>query len=113
MTREQETSKVALEYANEEIFASPYDAFMAGAQWADQHPVNYDGKAMLYVNNRSHENGYKEAIDKVCDWLRVELDKEEELHYIHVHGFDKERREIFLEELKKAMKEQIRDLKED
>lgn len=52
-------------------------------------------------------------IDKACDWLRTELDKEEELHYIHVHGFDKERREIFLEELKKAMKEQIRDLKGD
>ena len=65
MTREQEISKVALE----EIFASPYDAFMAGAQWADQHPVNYDGKAMLYVNNRSHENGYKEAVEKACKWL--------------------------------------------
>lgn len=69
MTRKQETSKVALEYANKEIFASPYDAFMAGAQWADQHPVNYDGNAMLYVCNKSHENGYKEAVDKACKWI--------------------------------------------
>lgn len=38
MTREKEISKAALEYANEEIVAAPYDAFMAGAQWADEHP---------------------------------------------------------------------------
>lgn len=38
MTREKEISKVALEYANEEIVVAPYDAFMAGAQWADTHP---------------------------------------------------------------------------
>lgn len=43
-------------------------------------------------------------IDKACEWLRVELDKEEELHYIHVHGFDKERRGTFLEDFKQAMK---------
>lgn len=50
--------------------AAPYDAFMAGAEWADEHPVNYDGKAMLYVNNKSHENGYKEAVNKACEWLK-------------------------------------------
>lgn len=38
MTREKEISKAALEYANEEIVAAPYDAFMAGAEWADAHP---------------------------------------------------------------------------
>jgi hypothetical protein len=43
-------------------------------------------------------------IDKACEWLRVELDKEEELHYIHVHGFDAERRKEFLEQFRKAMK---------
>lgn len=37
MTRE-EIAKAALEYANEEINAAPYDAFMAGAKWADSHP---------------------------------------------------------------------------
>lgn len=50
------------------------------------------------------EFGYNLVIDKACEWLRVELDKEEERHYIHVHGFDKERRDIFLEEFRKAMK---------
>lgn len=48
--------------------------------------------------------GYNEAVERACEWLRVELDKEEELHHIHVHGFDKERREIFLEQFRKAMK---------
>lgn len=38
MTRE-EMAKAALEYANEEINAAPYDAFMAGAKWADQRPA--------------------------------------------------------------------------
>ena len=50
------------------------------------------------------QSGYKEAIEKACEWLSAELDKEEERHYIHVHGFDKERREIFLEDFRKAMK---------
>lgn len=43
-------------------------------------------------------------VDKVIEWLRIELDKEEKRHYIHVHGFDKERREIFFEDFRKAMK---------
>lgn len=59
---------------------------------------------ILQIFEEGYEQGYEDAISKACDWLRAELDKEEELHYIHVHGFDKERREIFLEELKKAMK---------
>lgn len=29
----------------------------------------YNGKALLYVCNRSHENGYKEAVEKACKWL--------------------------------------------
>ena len=45
-------------------------------------------------------------IDKACEWLRVELDKMEEIHYIHVHGFDAERRKEFLERFKKAMEGQ-------
>ena len=43
-------------------------------------------------------------IEKACEWIHSELDKEEGLHYIHVHGFDKEHREIFLEDFRKAMK---------
>lgn len=54
------------------------------------------------------ELGRNNAINKAYEWLRVELDKEEERHYIHVHGFDKKRRELFFEDFRKAMKgEQI------
>ena len=42
-------------------------------------------------------------IERACGWLRAELDKEEELHYIHVHGFDAERRKEFIEQFKIAM----------
>jgi len=54
--------------------------------------------------NMIERNLRVQFIRRACEWLRVELDKEEELHYIHVHGFDKERREIFLDNFKKAMK---------
>lgn len=30
----------------------------------------YNGKALLYVCVRSHENGYKEAVEKACKWLK-------------------------------------------
>lgn len=85
MTREDEIKKIAKEFAKEiddwEIAEDVQDAFEQGALWADET-----------------------MLDKACEWLRVELDKEEERHYIHVHGFDKERREIFLEDFKQAMK---------
>lgn len=73
-------------------------SFSLGARWADAHP-DIDVRTMA-----AWQSGYNEAIEKACEWLSAELDKEEERHYIHVHGFDKERRVIFLEELKKAMK---------
>lgn len=57
----------------------------------------------LQTFEEGYEQGYEDAINKACEWLRAELDKEEGLHYIHVHGFDKDRREIFLEDFKRAM----------
>ena len=112
MTREEEIDNASYaywvdNYANIEFIDEEekelhtqdiQDSFINGAEWADAHP-DIDVRTMA-----AWQSGYKEAIDKACEWLSVELDKEEELHYIHVHGFDKERREIFLEELKKAMK---------
>jgi hypothetical protein len=44
--------------------------FEKGAEWADEHAVSCDGKAALYFNNIVYENGYKEAVDKACVWLR-------------------------------------------
>lgn len=82
MTREEEIEKIASAYAIDEVkdTCNPaskrgllYAGFIDGAEWADQHPMTYDGKAMLYVNSRSHENGYKEAIEKACEWLHTAL----------------------------------------
>ncbi len=83
MTRKEEITIAAFKCFEEEessaVTAILVVGFARGAEWAD-----------------------RTMIDKACEWLRVELDKEE-LHYIHVHGFDKERREIFLEDFRKAM----------
>ena len=103
MTREEEIINAAYNEAEVERQLKMHpqvfeQGFVAGAKWADAHP-DIDVRTMA-----AWRGGYKEAIEKACEWLHVELGKEEELHYIHVHGFDKERREIFLEELKKAMK---------
>lgn len=102
MTRAKEITKEAKKFAKEiddwEIAEDVQDAFEQGAEWADQHP-DIDVRTMA-----AWSGGYKEAIEKACEWLSAELDKEEERHYIHVHGFDKERREIFLEDFRKAMK---------
>ena len=103
MTRAKEIMKEAdkVASANTQIigdWGEHYLGFIHGAEWADQHP-DIDVRTMA-----AWQSGYKEAIEKACEWLSAELDKEEERHYIHVHGFDKERREIFLEDFRKAMK---------
>lgn len=76
MTRGEERQQAAKDYCHNLIDEATFRQFvahLAGSQWADQHPVNYDGNAMLYVNNKSHENGYKEAVNKACDWLERAL----------------------------------------
>ena len=103
MTREEEIINAAYNEAEVERQLKMHpqvfeQGFVAGAKWADAHP-DIDVRTMA-----AWQSGYKEAIEKACEWLSAELDKEEERHYIHVHGFDKERREIFLEDFRKAMK---------
>lgn len=73
MTRGKERQQAAKDYCHNLIGEATFGQFvahMAGSKWADENPVSYDGKAMLYVNNKSHENGYKEAVDKACKWLK-------------------------------------------
>ena len=104
MTRKEEIEKIASTFAIDEVkdTCNPaskrgllYAGFVSGAEWADQHPMTYDGKAMLYVNSRSHENGYKEAIDKACDWFEEKAccgwSEDVEVKY-------------FIEDFRKAMK---------
>lgn len=46
-------------------------AFLAGAEWADENPIHYDGKAYLYVLHKGVEQGKKEIIDKVKNLIKV------------------------------------------
>lgn len=111
MTRKEEIEKIASAFAIDEVkdTCNPaskrgllYAGFVCGAEWADQHPMTYDGKAMLYVNSRSHENGYKEAVNKMIELLDKRLD-----NYL-IHWDDDEycwTKEMFLEQLRKTMME--------
>lgn len=76
-------------------------AFEMGAEWADEHPVSYDGKAMLYVNNRSHENGYKDAVNKACEWLDCYID-----NYLFIDAENKAgiKWDDFINDFRQAMK---------
>lgn len=80
MTREEEIVKEAelCASANTQIigdWGEYYLGFIHGAEWADKNPINYDGKAMLYVNRKSHKNGYKEAVAKAASWLTLNAEK--------------------------------------
>lgn len=66
MTRQEQIKLQAKLLCNT---VSPEEYFIMGAEWADKHPMTYDGKALLYVNSRSHENCYNEAVEKACKWL--------------------------------------------
>ena len=72
MKRAEQIEQAAKRYVNDIVTplpASLMTAFIKGAEYADQNPIHYDGKAMLYVLNKGHEQGYKDAIDKACEWL--------------------------------------------
>ena len=109
MTRKEEIEKIASAFAIDEVkdTCNPaskrgllYAGFVSGAEWADQHPMTYDGKAMLYVNSRSHENGYKEAIDKACEWIHTALYLDHERSIEHRYATLEE----LLNDFRKAMK---------
>ncbi len=51
------------------------EGFCADAKWSDKNPIHYDGKAFLYVNQKSSENAYKRAIEEACKWLDENIDK--------------------------------------
>lgn len=117
MTREEEIKKIASAFAIDEVkdTCNPaskrgllYVGFITGAEWADAHPTSYDGKAMLYVNNKSHENGYKEAVNKACDWLYAHLytrrDKQSPANHFVCSKQEMLTQTEFVEQFKQAMK---------
>jgi len=73
MKRAEQIEQAAKRYVKDIVTplpASLMTAFVKGAEYADRAPIHYDGKAMLHVLNKGHEQGYKDAIDKTCEWLK-------------------------------------------
>ena len=87
---------------NEEFKNMLYNRrYIAGGDYDNENP--FVGMWLDDFVDITHEIN-SQLIEKACEWLHEELDKMEEVHYIHVHGFDTERRDEFLERFKKAMK---------
>ena len=98
MTREEQIVKAAKDAEKQMGFGEGIPSyygigFLEGAVWADEHPINYDGKAMLYVLNKGAAMGRREMLDKVCQYL-----------FENYHGEKLSLRMI--EDLRKAMEEQ-------
>jgi hypothetical protein len=99
MTREEQIEKAANKYVKDIVTPLPASlavAFVKGAEWADEHPINYDGKAMLHVLNKGAAIGRREMLDKACDWL-----EERQAVDLEVPNIEK-----FISEFKKETKEQ-------
>lgn len=72
MTRKEEIINAAYNEAEVERQLKMHpqvfeQGFVAGAKWADAHP-DIDVRTMA-----AWQSGYKEAIDKACEWLRTNL----------------------------------------
>ena len=97
MARQEERHQAAIkEFPH---FAERRVGFIAGAEWADEHPINYDGKAMLHVLNKSAEQAKKQTIEKACKWLQKNADT-----YIGVEELAI-LQDAFFEDFRKAMEE--------
>ena len=94
MTRQEKIVEAAQQYggSNEEMRCH----FIDGCHWADEHPINYDGKAMLHVLNKGVAIGRREMLGKACEWLynRQQVD-------LVVPNIEK-----FINDFKKDMEEQ-------
>ena len=102
MKRAEQIEQAAKRYVNDIVTplpASLMTAFIKGAEYADRTPIHYDGKAMLHVLNKGHEQGYKDAIDKACEWLNANY---AEIYLLARGGFSSDR---VVEQFKKYMEE--------
>ena len=80
MTRKEEIINYANSFKgegveNEELKETIRLAIIDGALWADEHPVHYDGKAYLYVLHKGVEQGKKEMLKKICEWLYENMEE--------------------------------------
>ena len=71
MTREEQRKEASYEFATKFGGKDPTMMeivalwFRRGAKWADEHPVDYGGKAMLHVLNKGVEQGKKEILNNL------------------------------------------------
>ena len=64
--------KEQIEQAVQEAFLKSgidKESFRQGIEWADENPINYDGKAMFHVLHKGAAIGMREMLDKACEWL--------------------------------------------
>ena len=96
MTRNVQIEKAANKYVKDIVTPLPASlavAFKKGAEYADEHPINYDGKAMLHVLHKGAAIGRREMLDKACEWL-----EERQVVDLEVPNIEK-----FINDFKKAM----------
>lgn len=67
MTRDEQIIKASQRYAKHQ-----QKPFMDGALWADAHPTDEVLKLrkMFESDPDAYKQGYKDGIDKACEWLR-------------------------------------------
>lgn len=97
MARKEEIKQAANNYKTQ--FPDGYineNDYIAGAEWADANPANYEGKAMLHVLDKGVRQGKRETLNKVCEWL---------LNNVGYYSANALGAEYMCEDLRKAMKE--------
>lgn len=92
MTREKQIIEASQLYAKHQ-----QKPFMDGALWADEHPNDEVLKLrkMFESDPDAYRQGYKDAIDKACEWL-----EERQAVDLEVPNIEK-----FIEDFKKAMEQ--------
>lgn len=103
MTRKEEIKEAAITYlCGDKSYSAEWETrgFIAGAEWADEHPIHYDGQAMLHVLHKGVEQGKKEMIYKIKSLI-----KEWELHTSTEAKYRMEAYKELLDEFMKTMEE--------
>ena len=83
MTRKEQIKEIAQkEMSKYPNFCITAPAFRMGAEWADAHP-DIDVRTMA-----AWQSGYKEAIEKACEWLYEYNRKQSDKMFGTVHTAD-------------------------
>jgi len=108
MKRAEQIEQAAKKYVKDIVTplpASLMTAFVKGAEYADRAPIHYDGKAMLHVLNKGHEQGYRKATDNALIWLEEKYEVENYFDKFDIDGLPIFNYEKFENDFIKAMEE--------